>query len=198
MSEVQEMTDLYFEHLVGIIRFVPSMRESERILINRSVNRLKILKHLHAFPFQVILSDDENRVKDALTLRKDWIDECGVKDSDDLLRRHRPFTTPKRATILEVMVALSKKMEDQIMTNTQLGDRTGFWFWSMIESLGIINMTDNNFDEDKMNKVIHNMISRRYDQDGRGGLFTCPRIDINMRQVSIWYQAMFYLNQFKE
>lgn len=192
------MADEYFEYLINLIRFVPVQNNGNITYDNRAVNRIKMLKHLYVNPFHPLLSDDENRVKDALDLRHDY----QYQQPESLLpEKNHPFSQPKRCRILELMVALAKRCEDQIMTNTNLGNRTGFWFWSMVESLGLINLLDSNWSsesEEKAQRAIYLFITRKYNQDGKGGLFTIPEIDTNMRSISIWYQAMYYLRTFEE
>lgn len=190
------MIDEYFEYLVGLIRFVPSLDEGNITYTNCAVNRLKLLKYLYVNPFCPVLSDDENRTKDALELRHDYLVQYELSSSE--FEKKQPFSQKKRCNMLEMMVALAKKCEDQIMTNTKLGNRTGFWFWSMVKSLGLINQFDSNISEEAVQRAIYLFTTRKYDQDGKGGLFTIPKIDINMRSIPIWYQAMYYLRTFKE
>ena len=82
------------------------------------------------------------------------------------------------------------------MADSELGDRTGQWFWNMIVSLGLGSMMDSRYDEEYVDSVIYRFLNREYERNGKGGLFTiehCPR---DLRGVEIWYQMSWYLNDF--
>ena len=40
-------------------------------------------------------------------------------------------------SVLEMMIALSMRCEEQIMDDPDIGNRTGQWFWDMIDNLGL-------------------------------------------------------------
>ena len=96
-------------------------------------------------------------------------------------------------SVLEMMVALSIKCED-IMGDDRFGDRTGQWFWGMIVNLGLGSMTDDRFDELYAEDVINIFLDRRYDPDGKGGLFRIKHCRQDLRNVEIWYQMCWYLD----
>ena len=81
------------------------------------------------------------------------------------------------------------------MTNTEIGDRTPYWFWGMIGSLGLHGMTDDCFHEEYVSDVIDRFLNREYHYDGRGGLFSLSNPRKDMREVEIWYQMMWYLDE---
>ena len=96
-------------------------------------------------------------------------------------------------SVLEMMVALAMSCEN-IMNDPQIGDRTGQWFWNMIISLGLGSMTDIRFDKEYCLEVIYRFLDREYEPDGKGGLFTIRNCDTDLRNVGIWYQTCWYLN----
>lgn len=173
MTQIRE---LYFQWLCGIV----DDQESELYQT--------LLKYLFDIPFQSPILMDDNRIDDGLNLRYHFgDDECidmrAIASEIDIYD----------CSILEIMVALAIRMERDIMHDDEYGDRTTFWFWNMIENLGLIDCTDNNFDIYYVDSVIDRFLNRDYDYSGEGGLFTVfnPRED--MRNVEIWYQAMWYL-----
>ena len=97
-------------------------------------------------------------------------------------------------TLLELMVSLATRLEMDVMQGTSMRDRTSDWFWVMIESLGLINMTDEVYDELVVAKVLRRFMRRRYLPNGKGGLFTVPNTLSDMRKEEIWYQAALYLS----
>ena len=94
-----------------------------------------------------------------------------------------------------MMVALADRCEKRIMADPDIGDRTGQWFWGMIANLGLGGMTDERFDEAKTRRIISRLLTRNYEPDGKGGLFTVANSRYDMRTVEIWFQAMRYLDE---
>jgi hypothetical protein len=109
----------------------------------------------------------------------------------------------KPCSMLEMMVGLSCRCEEQIMSNSSYGNRTAEWFWNMVESLGLMWATDNKFDAMKCSRVIDRFLNREYEPTGRGGLFSVEVVDddgniVDLTKQEIWYQAMWYLNSVLE
>ena len=97
-----------------------------------------------------------------------------------------------------MMIALAFRVEEQITDNYIYGNRTGQWFWSMIISLGLNKMNDQNFDPAYCERVIDRFLERDYAANGKGGLFTISEPVRDMRDVDIWCQFMWYLNEILE
>ena len=87
------------------------------------------------------------------------------------------------------------RCEDQFAYDPEYGDRTGVWFWEMIESLGLMDEMDANFDIDYVQRVVDRFLSRNYQKNGKGGLFTIHDLNRDMRKTDIWYQMCAYLNE---
>jgi len=121
---------------------------------------------------------DVNRVADGLNLRE-----------------RLGFQSGNPCSIFEMMVALAVRCEEHIMTNDEIGDRTPRWFWGMIENLGLREMTDDIFDESVVDEIIERFLARDYSYNGRGGLFYVSEPRMDMRDVEIWYQMMWYLDE---
>ena len=124
---------------------------------------------------------DENRELDGLYLRFRFADENSYYIDGD-------------CSVLEMMVALSLKCEEQIMSDDDIGNRTGRWFWEMIDNLGLESMYDDNFDKIYADEVIYRFLNRKYEPNGDGGLFRVNNRIEDMRKVEIWYQMCWYLD----
>lgn len=98
--------------------------------------------------------------------------------------------------ILEIMVYLATRIEDTIMSNPDYGDRTGVWFWYMMESLDIIRYDNRRYDEPELEQKLDNFIERRYEKNGFGGLFTVENSRFDARKTNIWQQAMDFVTDF--
>jgi len=92
------------------------------------------------------------------------------------------------------MVALALRCEDDYTGDPEIGNRTGQWFFEMIESLGLSSMTDRRFDEEYVDKAIDIFLDREYKRNGEGGLFTIKNSHRDMRNAEIWYQMCWYLD----
>lgn len=128
---------------------------------------------------------DENRYRDGVNLRYSFGYERGV-DSRliDLYLGDEP------CSMLEMMVALCLRCEEQIMCNEEDGNRTGEWFNGMMNSLGLTEVV---YEKDAYD-ILSRFTNHAYEPDGKGGLFTIPNCGKDMRTAEIWYQAMWYLD----
>lgn len=140
----------------------------------------KLLEHLYRRDFIWTIYLDKNRAADGLGLRARF----GIENELD-----RP------CSVLEMMVALADRMENHILFDPTTGDRTGFWFWNMISSMGLSSMHDENYNEAEVNHRIDIMINREYSYNGEGGLFTVENPDGDMRQTEIWYQMNWWARE---
>lgn len=141
---------------------------------------------LHSKEFRYSIPNDKNRYNDGIDLRYNFSLIDGFEDA----REH--LNGP--CTVLEMMIALALRCETTIMDDPAFGDRTAQWFWGMIVNLGLGEMIDERFDHEVANYIIERFLDRRYEADGRGGLFTIKNCDYDLRDVEIWYQLNWYLN----
>ena len=149
----------------------------------------ELLYFLSSIEFTYVIFMDKNRYQDGLSLRYRFAHSLGM-DKEEV---HRVIDEP--CSVLEMMIALALRCEENLMTNTEYGNRTGFWFWKMIESLGLIDMTDEFFDIDECEIIISRFLERDYDRTGVGGLFTVKGKEQDMRDVEIWMQMNWYISQ---
>lgn len=161
---------------------------------SRSPKKYDLLfRCLDSIPFTYILEMDENRAQDGLDLRYRFGYECDV-DGNDIYE----YLDREPCSVLEMIVALSFRIEEDIMGNESVGNRTNKWFWTMIENLGLASMSNDNFDEYYTKRVINKFLDRNYKRNGEGGLVTLHNCSRDLREVEIWDQVMLYLNGFFE
>ena len=149
----------------------------------------KLLQALYETPFRVTLLMDENRVGDGLALRTRFVYETGRPISDrETLKNRRP------CGILEVMIALALRFEEEYMRNTEDEDPVGMWFAPMLDSLGLMGDGDGVFEKDqnRINLILLLFLDRAYAPDGRGGLFYIPGVQEDMREIEIWRRMMMW------
>ncbi len=157
---------------------------------SRSHSYRKLLTRLHNTRFTYLIPRDQNRADDGKNLRYRYAIHNGYEDMVDYVLDD--LSGP--CSVLEMMVALSIRCEENIMDDPSVGDRTGQWFWNMIVNLGLGSMLDNNYDEDLVDDILERFLKRKYEPDGRGGLFTIRGCTRDLRRVEIWYQLCWYLD----
>ena len=176
MTFEDRINDEYFEWLCELI-------DSKRF--SRHTSYRKLLMHLHNIEFTWFIPRDDNRADDGIQLRRRF----ALVREDRSLQRY--LQGP--CSVLEMMVALAIRCEETIMDDTLMGDRTGQWFWGMINNLGLGAMTDSKFKIEFVDDVIARLLNREYEPNGKGGLFTVRNHDSDMRTVEIWCQLNWYL-----
>ena len=166
----------YFEWMVDIVCGYRYSKE----LSNR-----KLLMHLHTTVFDYTIPMDANRADDGIQLRRRY---CLYHNVD------RSYLNIGECTVLEMMIALAIRCEEEIMDDPDVGNRTAQWFWTMITNLGLSDMTDDVYDRRYVTNVLNRFLDRDYEPDGRGGLFRIRKCQDDLRDVEIWCQMMWYLN----
>ena len=178
MTLKDRISNDYFEWIYNL---VCGERFSEKLSYK------KLLMHLHNTNFIYLIPKDGNRAQDGIDLRYRFAYEyTDIEDADSYLKGP--------CSVLEMMVALAVRCEETIMDDPTKGDRTGQWFWNMIVSLGFGGMSDDRYDRFFVDKTLDRFLSRKYEPNGKGGLFTIRNPKRDMRKIEIWYQLCDYLN----
>lgn len=176
MTLRDEIANEYFDWLFNV---VCGRRYS------RQISFKKLLMHLHNTEFTYSIPRDENRAEDGIDLRYRFSTFKGY-DAFEYL--------DEPCSVLEMMIALSIRCEENIMDDPNKGDRTGQWFWGMITNLGLGAMTDDRYDREFIDDILTRFLNREYDPDGKGGLFRIRNCDRDMRKAEIWFQLCWYLD----
>lgn len=182
---VDELKHLYFEWMYRLVcddRYTQDPRSSHRTL-------LKFL-HEQEFIFDAKPGNDDQRALDGIDLRYYFAE---VEHHDPRMVAKALDVLP--CSMLEMMIALAIRCED-MMEDRDYGNRTGQWFWEMLESLGLAKMTDSCFDEEEALDILDRFYRNDYDRDGRGGLFTVKNCPYDMREQEITWQMYEFLNTY--
>ena len=143
-----------------------------------------LLNCLYSYNFSAMMSRDEDRIIDAEQQRRDFL-----RDYPNIV-----LNFDNGPTILEVLVALARKLDDLVGYSESCPER---WFWYMIRSLGLLSYDNRNFNEVEVLRILERFVERRYQPDGEGGCCYFPS-GRDLRDVDIWYQWMWYLNSLDE
>ena len=153
----------------------------------------KLLTHLHQIEFKYLIPRDYNRAEDGISLRRRYAYTVNHGYSYDYIISE--LQGP--CSVLEMMLALAIRCEEDYMDDPSIGSRTIQWFWGMVRNLGLGSMMDHLYDENYVDMVIDRFLRRDYEPNGRGGLFTIENCGFDLRTIEIWYQMNWYLNTFE-
>lgn len=168
----------YFEWLYDIVC---------KDLYSDRVSYRDLLIYLHNVEFRYIHPRDVNRASDGIGMRYRFSTSQNYpEDVSEYIEGP--------CSVLEMMIALSIRCEETIMDDPRYGDRTTQWFWGMITNLGLGHMFNEYFDRNEARYIINRFLNREYEPNGKGGLFTVRNCTIDLRDVEIWDQLNWYLN----
>lgn len=170
----------YFHWMLNIVC-------KNRYAKNNSFDRL--LEHLHSIEFKYHMISDGDRARDGVSLRRRF-----ALSMSDMSYTYIIRCLDGPCSILEMILALAIRCEEEIMNDPQVGDRTSQWFWGMITNMGLGGMADRRFDEEYVDDIIARFLERKYEPNGRGGLFYIRNSEVDVRRVSIWVQMCYYLD----
>lgn len=148
----------------------------------------KLLMELFNTEFYSIIENDNNRAADGLNLRYRF--SCEYHCSKDFLT--------DECSVLEMMIALAIRCEEDFMDDPAAGNRVGQWFWTMIVNLGLGQMNDENYNSRLTKIKIRKFLNREYQPNGKGGLFAIENCDEDLREIEIWYQLCWYIDTIME
>lgn len=158
-----------------------------------------LMLYLWTKEFYSSIPMDENRASDGKELRSLYMDETdqtgtGVPEG------------PCR--VLEVLVALSKRINDDILMEESGKRGTGKYFWEMLSNLGVDsrhsdakitvarqNSEDGKSGMDDLEEKVTIWLDRKYKKTGFGGIFPLRYTRHDQRTTELWYQMHEYLNE---
>lgn len=167
------MEDSYFCWLEGLI--------GDSYLVT---NYQKLLWKLFVTDYIWELDYDRNRAADGLYLRREYTTQTGLT-----------MNMGKPCSMLEMFVALARRAEDNIMHDPDIGDRSGQWFWTMLQNLGLDVYDDYHYFDAEVERILDIFIHRRYARNGQGGAFPMPNDTRDLRKTDLWWQMNAYLEE---
>ena len=91
-------------------------------------------EYINPLRHQTTIDNDINRADDGKHLRYEFASERSYSNYYPI--DNRP------CSVLEMLIALAIRINDEIMWNPDYGDKTAAWFWEMIDNLGLGNLDD--------------------------------------------------------
>lgn len=147
-------------------------------------NREDLLFKLHNIDYTYFVNFDRNRSSDGISMRRYFAEDTGY---DDILYYN------KKCSILEMIVGLAVQMQN--MTEDDSDDyKANHWFWDMICNLELDKMTNYNYDEEYIEKVVDIFLSRKHRKNGmKYNLFILDNVKDDLTKVELWYQMCWYI-----
>jgi hypothetical protein len=144
-----------------------------------SLTYWKLFRALYRNEFVWLVSGDDSRALDGLELREEFFRESGIPED--------PVWESMNCSIFEMLISFSRRAQ------FNAGETSAFWFWKMLENLGLREANDASFREEEVEEVLYNLVWRNYDRRGHGGLFPMNNPQHDQRHVEVWYQFCEYL-----
>lgn len=146
----------------------------------------RLLSDLFETTYYPRMRSDVNRQKDGLELRYRYSYEKEIRV--DEVRG----VLPERCSLLEMLVAMAIRCEEEITGDLSKGDRTSYWLRCWIHNLGI-DMSDAEYNERTYKSRVTTFLLRRYAYDGEGSIFYIPNPPEDMRYVDTWLALSYWL-----
>lgn len=152
----------------------------------------RVLEKLFNTEFVWYIPFDANRAEDGIELRYRFGRVFNIPDP--IICSDLDLGVP--CSVLEMMVALALRSEEQFMRDDDIGDRTPLWIHMMMDNLGLLRYSDDRYSEAAVDRIIYTFLHRLYSRTGKGGLFEIPNLDPSkdMRTVELWYQMCWHCN----
>lgn len=167
----------------GTPNYYQYLCDMARLDLPRHRNYSRLLRTLYTTPFRWVLPMDENRELDGFELRKEYIREF----RGGSLSGCRDYSN-----VLEVLLAFSRRIEIDVMSEPG-NDVIERWFWVMLDNLGLLYYDDENFDPDRVDRILSIWLDRKFSRKGKGNIFLTNKSDRDLRTEEYWWQMQHYM-----
>lgn len=138
-----------------------------------------LLEQLFNTEFTWTIAHDSNRATDGLNLRYEFA------------RTYNGGGAP--CSVLEVLIALARNWEHEITYDFKLGDRSALWFWVMLENLGLLDYTNDAYDEEIIGEKLVIWLKRKFTRNGYGSPFPVKSGGRDQRTIEMWLQLQDFV-----
>jgi len=157
----------------------------DKVVTPERGNYMLLLSKLHSTTFVWTNPEDDSRAAKGRNLRWEyaWSNEQGVDD----------YILNQPCTVLEMLVQLAMDVEHFVLGAPGI-DQTSEWFWQMMHNIGLDAMDDLHYNDLYITSRIDDVMYRRYDACGNGGLFPRATYFRDARITGLWQQASDYFS----
>lgn len=150
-----------------------------------------LLRQLYDTTFIIYDYDDTNRTSDGYFLREEF---CTVEHIPSRRGTGDPLAVMP-CCLLELMLGLCERIEREYLGGGY-EPTTWLWFYSMLDSLGLLAYTDDAYDADAVNGILSAFMGPICQPNKRGTLFYIPQKYAKYRAHSrpIWEQMQAWIS----
>lgn len=147
---------------------------------------------LHSMDFVWVVDRDENRAEDGKYMRYIFTIEKYNDMDVDFEEIDQYLSGP--CSVMEFLVGLARRIEDDIMESVDLENRTYKWFHEMIDNLGLLDYDDKHYSDGEVDAIIHRFMSRKYAKNAPGNIFYLGHFSGPLfSNLEIWAQMQAYI-----
>jgi hypothetical protein len=138
----------------------------------------ELFSRMHNFEFVWLVPNDDNREKDGLSLRAEFLNG-----------RHPNSLILEGVSILEVLVALSRRVA------FIGGGDAEMWAWRLLKNLRLNKASDpiTEAKAARIDETLYALVWRTYQPNGRGGFFPLKFPKEDQTKIEIWFQMNAYI-----
>lgn len=144
----------------------------------------KLMADMFETEFVWTVAYDSNRAADGAHLRRLYFRETGESVDMDT-----------GCSVLEMFIALCRRCEEELMYNPDEPYGTSYWFWEIIENMGLDTYDDYGYDRDAVDTILERFLMRDYEKNGFGGPFYVQNSMCDFRDKDLWWQLNSYLEE---
>jgi len=147
-----------------------------------------LFKALLDIPYIPLHPMDKNRFKDGLELREEYILGCSMGLTGFESRKNTKIEDYlPECSVLEMIIALSVRIEKDIMAPADGKNDYFRWFWGMICTLELDEFDEKHYDFGWIDKIISEFL------EGKRAIFEVKNPYKNVRDMQIWDQMNAFL-----
>ena len=159
------------------------------------------------FYYSPSISEDGDRVKQALILREDYASEVG-SGLDEVLQDRLWKSIHGQCSLFEMMISLAMSL-DEMLNEDPDKDMVSDFFHILLENAGYTLYDEEDWDAPKgeeictdyWKRVSSRVLDRRYEMNGKGGLFPLQSVPlkdgmvVDRRTVGLWQQLQDWVDE---
>jgi hypothetical protein len=148
----------------------------------------KVCAILHKVKFDDSTPNDDNRARDGMELRDEFISSLKEIEVED----YTQLQSLGGCSMMEMLIALTRRA-DYIV---EYGQRQ--WFKIFLENLDLWKFPDSDWTPRsgmKVTAIVNKLNHRQYTRSGRGGIFPLRKPKRDQRGTEIWYQMSAYMTE---
>lgn len=178
------VNEMYFDFLCreGQLTKVPCVRYMD------------LWRLLHQVPFHVEHPRDENRIGDAMELRRRFTNRRGLTLEDDRYIDVFEMENENQVSVFEVLLAFAMRIDLEYVgtPGEKHPDRV---MLELIKNLGIDKFDGTQYGESFVRNKLNRWMYREYNIRGIGGLFPVRQDSRDQRLLEMWDQMLSYVHE---